>query len=1011
MGDGAERAPTAGDVETLVEEGGACGPEPLSELSEGDRAGRYVVLGRLGAGAMGIVYAAYDPKLDRKIALKILQHTGGEAGRQRLLREAQALARLRHPNVVAVHDVGEIAGRVFVAMEFVDGWTLRAWLAEAPRTWREVVDVFRAAGAGLAAAHAAGLVHRDFKPDNVMVGRDGGVRVMDFGLARPAGKQPAARPPELPVAAVEASESALGTDLTRDGAVVGTPAYMAPEQYLGIPTDARSDQFSFCVALYEALYGRRPFAGDTPAAIFFNIGHGNLQPPARRRGPRWLRRVVVRGLAARPEDRWPTMAALLSALDHRARRRRRRVAAAAGIGVAVAAAVGYAGVGGARSCSGAAAPVADVWSEVRDRELAAAFERAGAPGDTYERTRRLLAAYAQRLGAAYRDACEDTRVRGIQSGRMLDLRVRCLDRRTEALRARLDLLLEADPRVLAKGVDVAAALPPVDVCAEPSFVEATVEPPADEATARAVDALHRRLARAEAARDAGRLDEALSEAEATLDDARATGYAPLPLDTKLVLASIHVRRGAYDEARRLREAVYLEARRAGFDVLAGRAASGLASVEGLRLGHVERGRWWARIAEADVGRTGDVDGWMDLTHTRALLARAAGDSEAALRLLERVEAEARKRFPPLHPYLGTLARTRAQILDDRGEYEQARAAAEEAVAVFRESYGAEHPQVAMALSDLAHVELALGHDRKALDLWQQALEILESRLEPDHPEIASIANNVGVAARRLGRYARAERAYRRALEIQRRRLGSEHPLVARSLVNLARVRLLRGRLDEARDAVVEARAILDGDANTDARATALALSARIHARLGDPRTALAHAEEAVRLRRKGPASARGKLAPALEALGSARLAAGRFAAARPPLLEALEIRKARNDGGRKRIRILLVLARVSLAQGRVDEAGRLVGEAEGLEGDADERVRAEVDLALAEVAARRGDRALARRAAERALAVLADPERGDADLAARARTLAGEGARERPRDPNGSGAAPGPAGR
>src|SRR4051794_3934114 len=241
------------------------GPQPPRQpgepLPRGSAVGRYVVLERIGSGGMGVVYAAYDPELDRKVALKLLRpDRAGAAGEAafRVPREAHAVTPLSDPHVVAVYDAGTFGDQVFVAMELMEGRTLRQWLGEGKRGWREIVDVFVAAGRGLAAAHAAGLVHRDFKPDNVLLGTDGRVKVADFGLARPVGVVEKEGSPSSPGSG---SGGLLASPLTEWGQVMGTPAYMAPEQLRGGAADARSDQFSFCVALWEALYGRKPFAG------------------------------------------------------------------------------------------------------------------------------------------------------------------------------------------------------------------------------------------------------------------------------------------------------------------------------------------------------------------------------------------------------------------------------------------------------------------------------------------------------------------------------------------------------------------------------------------------------------------------------------------------------------------------------------------------------------------------------------------------------------------------------
>jgi hypothetical protein len=290
---------------------------PIPEIPDpGDRIGRFTVLEVLGRGGMGVVVAAYDPQLDRSVALKIVS-ADGEGERQeyraRLLREARAMAKIRHPNVVAVHEVGEHGGRVYLAMEQVDGGTLRTLgdgAEEASFDWRSRLDVFIAAGRGLAAAHAAGMVHRDFKPENVLIEEDGedGRRVLvgDFGLV---GHAPARDAPGE-------ADASVYERLTRADAVMGTPAYMAPEQYTGTPVDARADQFGFCVTLYESLFGVLPFRGETRNEYVRAIMHGELrEPPAGRKVPGWLLQVIRRGLAADPAARYPSMNALLAELS------------------------------------------------------------------------------------------------------------------------------------------------------------------------------------------------------------------------------------------------------------------------------------------------------------------------------------------------------------------------------------------------------------------------------------------------------------------------------------------------------------------------------------------------------------------------------------------------------------------------------------------------------------------------------------------------------------------------
>jgi Tol biopolymer transport system component/tRNA A-37 threonylcarbamoyl transferase component Bud32 len=280
------------------------------QLREGAVVGRYTVHREIGSGAMGIVCLAHDPDLDRRIALKLVRTEaagGGESSRSRVLREAKSNARLAHPNVVAVHDVGTWGDHVFIAMELVEAGTLRT-VVGAGKPWRETFALFLEAGAGLAAAHAAGLVHRDFKPDNVLIGVDGRPRVADFGLARAVDES------EGPAGFRDVA-AGLEATMTETGAVIGTPAYMAPEQMRGERTDARADIFAFCVALFEGLYGQRPFDGRTLLELRSNIEAGHVRQPADRRGvPDALHAALLRGLASLPEDRWESMQALLAAL-------------------------------------------------------------------------------------------------------------------------------------------------------------------------------------------------------------------------------------------------------------------------------------------------------------------------------------------------------------------------------------------------------------------------------------------------------------------------------------------------------------------------------------------------------------------------------------------------------------------------------------------------------------------------------------------------------------------------
>ncbi len=303
-------------------------------LQPGALLGRYRILEFLGRGAMGAVYSARDPQLDRLVAIKLLRSGARRQAKQdephaRLQREAQAMARLSHPNVVTVHELAEVDGRLFVVMELVQGGTLRSWLRERPRALDEIIEVFLAAGAGLSAAHRAGIVHRDFKPENVLITADGRALVTDFGLARSTRElvagalgrmEPGGAAPEVADALLRAEDASPTLPSPEPGArtspgLVGTPAYMAPEQLACEEVDARSDLFAYCVAFYEAVYRVRPFPARSMDDLKARHAAGPLPPPPESKAPAWLHQLLLRGMRVAPAERPESMKALLDELE------------------------------------------------------------------------------------------------------------------------------------------------------------------------------------------------------------------------------------------------------------------------------------------------------------------------------------------------------------------------------------------------------------------------------------------------------------------------------------------------------------------------------------------------------------------------------------------------------------------------------------------------------------------------------------------------------------------------
>ncbi len=628
----------------------------------GSAVGRYRLLHLVGRGGMGEVYAAHDPELDRKVAIKILRADtyADDVESARLLREAQSVAKLSHPNLVTVYDVGTAGGRLFLAMELIEGETLASWLDGKRRSRADIVRVFTMAGRGLAAAHRAAVVHRDFKPQNVMVAADGTARVMDFGLAA-------------------LGEAHNEPRLTRIGSILGTPLYMAPEQLRGQPVDPRADQFSFCVSLYEALYGERPFAGENFPQLRTAVLGGNVRPAPLASGvPRRLRAVLLRGLSVDRDGRWPDMDALVNALE---------VASVGGSHVApVLAGAGAAAVlvlagalmwqlrtpRSATTCDETPAKLEVAWPKradaARRADVRAAFLNSTVPDarERHARTSQALDTYAAAWLDIHRAGC-DGQARS-EPPALRPLRERCLEQRSEELGALVDVLAHADAKIVRKSIAAALALPPLDACADAAALKAVAVSPDNPAIASKVQQLRRRLAALRAMAAAGRDWQAMKPLATLVEEARTTGDEGLLADALLVYART---RSPFDPEAAA--AVYQDAFKHGESLhnneLAAEAAIQLVAIVGAIQHHFDDGERWARLADAilerDPGRVPRLRGWF--LHNRGTLhaARgrwrlAEGDFTAAVALRQQGTASAQ---PELATSMVHLARA-VLTLDD-----------------------------------------------------------------------------------------------------------------------------------------------------------------------------------------------------------------------------------------------------------------------------------------------------------------------------------------------------------
>ncbi|MCY1080157.1 serine/threonine-protein kinase [Archangium lansingense] len=792
------------DVPTNV----VASPTPLAEsppeevLPRGATVGRYMVLEKLGSGGMGVVYAAYDPELDRKLALKLL-HPGSDqveksGGQARLMREAQALARLSHPHVISIFDVGTWGERVFLAMELVEGPSLRDWLKQGPRSLREVVEVFTAAGRGLAAAHAAGLVHRDFKPDNVLLGKDGRVRVLDFGLARQTSTplEPMSPPVEMPLP--ERGSSPLDTPLTRVGLVIGTPAYMAPELYSGGVLDARSDQFSYCVSLYEALYGERPH-GRTPGPP---STWRTPEPPRDGRVPASLRRLVLRGLDPKPEHRFPSMEALLEALGQALPMRQRYWLVAAGSLLLLSLGVGLPLQHRAQAeqpCRGGARRLEGLWDTARKEALGQIFRATGRPNadESWTRTAQVLDTYSQDWVSMHAEACEATRVRGEQSDEVLSLRMACLERRLHALQALTEVYSIADAALVDQAAKAAHALPPLNGCANVEALRATVLPPEDLATREKVEQLRFRFAEARALFDSGQFKLALERIRTLADEAVALRYRPLQAEVLELRGALEEKAGDLTGSEAtLRQAVWAAEAGRHDEVIASASARLVRS--GMLQTEFEQGREWAEHTRAVLERMGGDD------RIEAFVTNALGaillredkpaESEAHFR---QVVALRQKVYSPEHPEVAAGLNNLGAVLVKSGRLDEARKELERARDIYQKALGPNHPETGNVLHNLGQLALKTADDASARTFYEGALAVRELGLGREHPDVAMTMDSLGSTHCNLREYAPCLSMYERALAIRKKVFGPEHPDVANSLVSVGTALNGLGRNDEA----------------------------------------------------------------------------------------------------------------------------------------------------------------------------------------------------------------------
>ena len=840
-------------------------------LKRGDRVARFTVLEKLGQGGMGVVYSAYDDILDRRVAIKLVHERRADARWQaRILREAKALARLSHPNVVQIYEAGEYGHKIYLAMELIRGVTLREWLrrrrveagrregppGQAKQAYQDILRCFERAGRGLAAAHGVGLVHRDFKPDNVLVGDDGRVCVVDFGLVSGS----ASDHEDEAVSGIETSVlaerlRALDPDLTVEGSIMGTVSYMSPEQLDGRPTDDLSDQYSFCVALYEALYGSRPFAGATVEEMRSNVRSGRRAPAVENRAVSTLvRSAIERGLRVEPSARWPSLTELLNVLSHDPSRRRRRLFAAGSV-VALACLAFFASQAAERHAEAQCLDLGEVvvvdWDGARP-EVEDVFLSSDSPigADTWSRVETSLDTWSQQWSQARSGACLAVR-RGEEFGARKEL---CLDAQLVEFRGLLGALKEVDRGGIGNAVRATAKLPRVATCQSPSWLLLSAEPAADEAKRAMVEDARVELARARGYLYTGAyprglelVSDVLDRDESELDDAvRAEA---------LLLSSRFLRKsGDFERATQEAKAAFFLAGRIGHDRVATEASIVLLGITSAELGEPGSVERWRPFAEMLLARLGLDREMLAGTYHLALGAgyRSSGAYVEAAAHYERAREIYAATLGAHDPALAQVENNLGTLREVQGDKEGALVHLRRGLEIASAALGPDHPDVATYLGNISTTYMMMEEYEKSIEYGLRGLAIEEQTYDANHPQIGISLLTLSMARDLLGNEKEALVGYERAATIFREHYGEEHPNYAVVLIGIANIRWSEGAHEEALATYERVVAIYEGleGASVENHASALFSLAQALAEVGrDLARARALAERSLELYR------------------------------------------------------------------------------------------------------------------------------------------------------------------
>ncbi len=857
-----------------------------------ERVGRFEMLDLIGRGAMGAVYRARDPELERVVAIKVrhLQSRLDAEQEDRLRREAQALARLADPNVVGVFETGIADGKPFVAMEYVAGDTLERWM-EAPHAVPAVLAMLAQAGRGLAAAHAVGLVHRDFKPSNVLVSRAGVAKVGDFGLVRLDGETTPHAQGKPVIDAVMM--------LTMTGALLGTPAYMAPEQLDGQPATEASDQFSFCVTLYEALYGKRPFGGNT----IEQLRAAMTRPPALPAAPRLpppIRAALLRGLAVDPTKRHATMGALVAVLERRPARVLPWVLAATALLGGAAVIVGLQMRGATDPCGGSEAQLAGIWDAPAKEAIKTQLLAAKVPyaADAWRGVETALDAYASAWTQARRAACEATRVHGEQTEAVLALRDQCLDGRASELRALTTALTTADQKMVSRSVTAATRLSPVAPCGD---IRALSEraPRSFALVRHRLDQLQGQIAQSRTASSLGKVKDAIATLDGVIAAANREAYPAILAEALIEQGRLKfLVDGDAKAAEQTLLAALWAADRGRDDYLRARAWTVLLFLVGNAQARVDEADALFQHGLATVQRLVGAEGIeAQLLGNRGQMLTMEGKLAEAEPLLRKTLAVMERIQGPDHPEIAIALAALSELVMRKGDLAEGMALAVRAYEMDKRIFGPNHPSTAKSLFNVAHALADQGEYEKAAERIESTISILQAALGPEHIDLANAVDELGVIRRHQDRYDEALVLHERSLALREKTLGPDHPETGISLDNIGLVLGLLNRPAEALPYHKRALAITEATLgpNTSEAGGSHGYLANTLMAMGKPKEAFDEFQIALKLVEAQLGPEHSDLSFYLSGMGHALLDLKQPREARPYLERSLKLRNADGD--------------------------------------------------------------------------------------------------------------------